>query len=127
CSWRARAAARSQSQQPASSRPPEDAGGAEDQNPPYDGRAILRQSSAMTQSPHRGCRGLQTFCPQVTRYKLISGHQRRSVDLYSACSVSSGCAVRTHPIRVEMRCTWVSTQMLLPLLNARIITRFAVL
>src|SRR4051812_37355684 len=32
-----------------------------------------------THSGQRGYTGRQTFCPQVTRYRLISGHQRRSV------------------------------------------------
>ena len=46
--------------------------------------------------------------------------------VYNACSVSSGVLVCTQPSRFEMRCTWISTQMFLSLLKARIITRLAV-
>src|SRR5438094_9784112 len=67
------------------------------------------------------------LCPHVTRYRLMYGHQRAGVDLYTARSVSSGVRVRTHPSRFEMRCTCVSTQIFLRLLNDRISTRLAVL
>ncbi len=67
------------------------------------------------------------FWPQVTRYRLITGHHRFGIVAYSACSVSSGVRVRTQPRRLAMRCTWMSTQMLRLLRNARISTRFAVL
>src|SRR5678815_3766940 len=33
---------------------------------------ILGQCGAIAQSPQRGCRGRQTFCPQVTRYRSVS-------------------------------------------------------
>jgi len=54
------------------------------------------------------------------------GHQRLSVASYSACSVSSGDLVFTHPRRFEIRWTCVSTQMFFWLLNDRISTRLAV-
>src|SRR5687767_12454144 len=88
---------------------------------------ILGHSSLIAQSPHRGYTGRQTFCPQVTRYRLMYGHHRLAVARYRACSVSSGSMVLTHPRRLEMRWTWVSTQIFRGLLNARISTRFAVL
>src|SRR5918912_85690 len=81
----------------------------------------------MTHSLHRGYNGRHTFCPHVTIYRLMYGHQRASVALYSACSVSSGVRVDTHPSLFAMRCTCVSTQMFFRLLNDRINTRFAVL
>src|SRR5918993_1716707 len=72
----------------------------------------LGHSSRMAQALHRGNTGRQTFCPQVTRYRLMYGHHRCSIDAYSACSVSSGVVVVTQPRRFEMRWTCVSTQML---------------
>src|SRR5215471_4950671 len=105
----------------------------ERQNPPPADheRAVLTTPSRghhllITQAPHLGYTGRQTFWPHVTRYRLMIGHQRGGVDLYRACSVSSGVVVFTHPSRFEIRCTCVSTQIFFTLLNARISTRLAV-
>ena len=80
----------------------------------------------MAQAGQRGYTGRHTFWPHVTRYKLMYGHQRGSVALYNACSVSSGVFVFTQPSRFAMRWTCVSTQMFFWLSYARIRTRFAV-
>src|SRR5439155_16197156 len=88
---------------------------------------IRAQYGRMAHAPQRGESGRQTFWPQVTRYKLMYGHQRGFVARYNACYVSSGVLVLTQPRRLEIRCTCVSTQMFLTLLKERINTRFAVL
>src|ERR671926_440061 len=51
---------------------------------------ILGHTSAIAQLPHSGYTGRHTFCPHVTRYRLMTGHQRRAAARYKACSVSSG-------------------------------------
>ena len=70
-------------------------------------RPICRQSRAMAQSPQRGRTGRQTFCPHVTRYRLMTGHHRASVSPGKAPARSPpASAVRTQPRRFEMRWTW---------------------
>ena len=55
--------------------------------------------------------GRQRFWPNDTRRSLRPIQWRRGRRSRSAASVSLGRAVRTQPRRLEMRWTWVSTQM----------------
>ena len=58
---------------------------------------------------HRGPIGRHTALPWATKTSLRIGQYRFGTSFTSAGSVCSGDRVFTHPSRLEIRWTWVST------------------
>jgi len=94
-----------------------------------DGQRLL-----MPHMSHLGLSGVQIVCPKPTSNGFIGSHSSLGSHFSRDILVCSGVVVfcfvpsrKTHPRRLEMRCTWVSTQIPWVFFQAMLITKWAIL